>query len=229
VSSSSVDPSTPAGARHVTRDGSPVAVYLAAPPGDTAEVALEVVQPPASVLELGAGAGRETRPLVACGYDVTAVDDSPAMLEHVTGARTVEADLFTLDLAERYDLVLGGSHFVDDADPARRAALHATCARHLAEGGAVLLERYDPDWATDPVTYHGRSGPVSISFEVLERTTTWTEARLVYELAERTWTQQFRFTAVTPESVDAEAREHGLAVVDVHGEDATWLELRAVP
>lgn len=212
-----------------TSDGSPVPVYLAAPPGDTALVAMAVVPPPASVLELGCGAGRETRPLVACGYEVTGVDDSPAMLAHVTGARTVEADLFTLDLAERFDLVLGGSHFVDDADPDRRAALYATCARHVAPDGAVLLERYDPEWVADPVTYGGTAGPVHIAFEVLEREEDWTAARLVYELGERTWTQEFRFAAVTPSSVDEEARPHGLTVVAVHGTDDTWLELRPIP
>lgn len=216
-------------AQDAAPDGSPVPVYLAAPPGDTAMVALEVVPPPATVLELGCGVGRETRPLVACGYDVTGVDDSAAMLAHVTGARAVEADLFTLDLGERFDLVLGGSHFVDDADPDQRAALLATCARHVAPDGAVLLERYDPDWTVDPATYSGTAGPVHISFEVLERTDDWTAARLVYELAGRSWTQEFRFVAVTPASVDAEARRHGLEVVAVHGPDDTWLELRPVP
>ena len=212
-----------------TADGSPVPVYLAAAPGDTAEVCLAVAPPPATVLELGAGAGRETRPLLACGYDVTAVDDSPAMLEHVTGATKVEADLFTLALAERFDLVLGGSHFVDDADPARREALYATCARHVAADGAVLLERYDPDWVADPATYRGTAGPVQIDFEVLRREGDDVDARLVYQLAGRSWTQEFRFTKVTPASVDAEARAHGLTVVAVHGDDDTWLELRPIP
>lgn len=211
----------------VTRDGSPVAVYLAAPPGDTSQIVLAVTPPPARVLELGCGAGRETRPLVACGYDVTAVDDSPAMLAHVTGARTFEADLFALDLGERFDVVLGGSHFVDDADRARRDALYATCARHVAAAGVVLLERYDPDWARAPETYDGTVGPVAIDFEVLARRGPTTEARLVYRLGEQRWEQTFAFVAITPEQVDVEAAAHGLAVVDVHGEDDTWLELRA--
>ena len=51
-----------------------------------------------SILELGCGPGRITRFLIALGHEVTAVDDSPAMLEHVTGARTVSADLYTLEL-----------------------------------------------------------------------------------------------------------------------------------
>ena len=210
----------------VAPDGSPVPVYLAAAPGDTTAVLLEVAPPPATVLELGAGVGRETRPLVACGYEVTAVDESAAMLAHVTGARTVEADLFALDLDERFEVVLGGSHFVDDADPDRRAELYATCARHVADDGVVLLERYDPDWVADPATYAGTAGPVHITFDVLGRDGPVTSARLVYVLGERTWSQSFRFTAATRASVDAEARAHGLAVTGVHGDDRTWLELR---
>lgn len=211
-----------------TPDGSPLPVYLAAPPGDTARVALEAVPPPATVLELGAGAGRETRPLLGCGYEVTAVDESAEMLAHVTGARTVQADLFSLDLGERFGLVIGGSHFVDDADPERRAALYATCAQHVAADGVVLLERYDPTWVADAATYDGTAGPVHITFEVLDRDPAGTSARLVYDLAGRTWQQEFRFVAATTELVDGEARRHGLAVAGVRGEDRTWLELRPV-
>ena len=147
----------------------------------------------------------------------------------VTNMTTPLLDLFTLALAERFDLVLGGSHFVDDADPARREALYATCARHVAADGAVLLERYDPDWVADPATYGGTAGPVQIDFEVLRRDGDDVDARLVYRLAGRSWTQEFRFTKVTPASVDAEARAHGLTVVAVHGDDDTWLELRPIP
>ncbi|MFT5564928.1 MAG: SAM-dependent methyltransferase [Myxococcota bacterium] len=216
-------------ARAITPDGSPVPVYLAAPPGDTAEVAVEVVRPPARVLELGCGVGRETRTLVACGYDVTAVDESAAMLAHVTGARALLNDIFTMDLGERFDLVVAGSHFVDDADAATRDALYAACARHTAHDGAVLLERYDPDWAAAPATYDGHVGQVSIDFEVLDRHPDGsTTARLVYELLGRTWTQQFTFTAMTADRVDAEARRHGLTVTDSYGEDDTWLALRPI-
>lgn len=210
----------------VTADGSPVAVYLAAPPGDTAVVLAAVAPPPARVLELGAGVGRETRPLIACGYEVTAVDDSPVMLQHVTGARTVEADLHTLALGERFDVVLAGSHFVDDADPARRTALLATCARHVEPDGVVLVERYDPDWTRRPASYAGTAGPVRITFEVLDDSDGVVSARLEYVLLGRRWEQRFAFVRVTEESLAEEAEQHGLAVVGVHGEDDTWLALR---
>jgi hypothetical protein len=85
-------------------------------------------------------------------------------------------------------------------------------------------------WATDPSTYSGTAGPVTIEFAVDGRSDDGVVAgRLVYELAGRSWVQTFAFVAVTVDGVDGEAQDHGLTVVDVHGEDDTWLELRAVP
>lgn len=213
----------------VSGDGSPVAVYLCAPPDDAAEVVASVAPPPARLLELGCGAGRTTRPLVGLGYDVTAVDDHAAMLGHVTGAATVLGDAFApdLDVGPRHDVVLGASHFVDDADPVRRAALFAACARHVSPDGVVLLERYDPEWAADPSTYDGAAGPVAITFEVERVVGGVVHAGLVYELLGRTWEQRFRFVAATDELVASEAAVHGLDLVGVHGEERTWLELRA--
>lgn len=227
-----VDDASASGVRRadlgVTPDGSPVAVYLAVPPGDTAVVAAGVAPPPATVLELGAGVGRETRPLVALGYDVTAVDESDAMLAHVTGAAAVRADLFTLDLDRRFDVVVAGSHLVDDADEARRDALLAVCARHLADHGVVLVERYDPDWTAAPSTYRGSAGPVDITFEVVATAGDVTDARLRYRLRDREWTQAFRFVPVTERLLATAAARHGLAVAGVHGDDATWVSLRRV-
>ena len=211
----------------VSADGSPVAVYLAAPPDDCAEVVAQLAPSPARLLELGCGVGRTTRQLVGLGYRVTAVDDSPQMLAHVTGCEVVEADLFALDLGARFDVVLGASHFVDDADPARRSALLATCARHLAPGGVVLLERYDPAWVAAPESYGGSAGPVAIDFDVLDVGADGVvQARLVYDLRGRTWVQEFAFVAATEQLVGREAQAHGLALVGVHGDDATWLALR---
>lgn len=212
--------------KDVSPDGSPVAVYLAAPPDDAAEVVAAIAPPPARLLELGCGAGRTTRPLVGFGYDVTAVDEDPAMLAHVTGATVLEADLFTLDLGARFDVVLGASHFVDDADPARRAALLATCARHVVPGGWVLLERFDPDWMAAPVAFEGHIGPVDIAFDVHGIDDDGVrDLSLTYRLGEQRWQQRFRSIAVTDELVEQEAAAHGLRLLGVHGDDRTWLSL----
>ena len=44
---------------------------------------------------------------------MTAVDNSPAMLEHVAGAETVLTDIAALDLGRCFDVVVLASHFVN--------------------------------------------------------------------------------------------------------------------
>jgi SAM-dependent methyltransferase len=123
-------------------DGSPVEAY-AAMSDDTYAAGLvhAAVPPGATVLELGCGTGRVTRPLLELGHPVVAVDGSPAMLAHVHGARTVCADIEGLDLDERFDVVLLMSYLVECG---RREALLSACGRHVADGGSVILQRLPP-------------------------------------------------------------------------------------
>src|SRR5690348_16970574 len=107
----------------VAPDGSPVALYLKLPGDREARVIASVAPTPATLLELGCGAGRVTRHLVELGYRVTAVDNSAAMLEHVTGAETVLADIADLDVGRRFDVVVLASHFVNVVGEAERIAL----------------------------------------------------------------------------------------------------------
>ena len=64
----------------VAPDGSPVAVYLAIPGDAEAALIHSAIPAAASVLELGCGAGRVTRHLVARGHPVPGVDNSEARL-----------------------------------------------------------------------------------------------------------------------------------------------------
>jgi SAM-dependent methyltransferase len=115
----------------VSRDGSPVAVYLALAAREVPGLIQEAVAAGGSILELGCGAGRLTRPLIALGHPVVAVDDSEAMLEHVTGAEKVCADLFTLDLGRRFDAVVAAGHLIHVPDRGRRQALLRVCRQHV--------------------------------------------------------------------------------------------------
>src|SRR6186713_67753 len=96
----------------ITPDGCAVDLYLRLPVDDEPDVIAAAAPPPATLLELGCGVGRVTRALTARGYAVTAVDESAAMLDHVTGARTVRSPIEALDLAETFDVVLLGSFLV---------------------------------------------------------------------------------------------------------------------
>ena len=118
-------------ASDVAPDGSPVAVYLALEPGDDLERVRSVLSASARVLDLGSGPGRIANALAAEGHDVVAVDDAPEMLRHVRGARTVAADIWTLDLDERFDVVLALSHLINDPSRDRRVQLLDVCTRHV--------------------------------------------------------------------------------------------------
>jgi SAM-dependent methyltransferase len=122
------------------------------------------------ILELGAGTGRLSVPIAAAGFEVTAVDLDPAMLERArararaaggTTARRleiVEADLLGLELpaAGRFRLafIALNSLFLLATRDAQRAAF-ATLARHLAPGGLAVVDVWLPD-ADDLGRFDGR-------------------------------------------------------------------------
>ncbi len=130
----------------VAPDGSPVEVYVMLPPLGEAEIVHGVIPEGAHVLELGCGAGRITHRLIELGHPVTAVDNSVEMLSHVRGAEVALADIETLELERQFEAVLLASNLVNTVDDEQRRAFLATCARHLAPSGAVLIQRYSPDW-----------------------------------------------------------------------------------
>jgi SAM-dependent methyltransferase len=100
------------------------------------------------VLELGAGTGRVTVILARFAGAVVAIDLSADMLDRAR-ARLARlrhvtlrvADMRTLALEERFDLVVAAndpfSHLVEDED---RAWAMETAARHLVPGGELVLD-----------------------------------------------------------------------------------------
>ena len=121
-------------------DGSPIKLYRLLKPAGEPEIVQSVLRPGSSILELGCGVGRITHPLLAAGFDVVPVDNSPEMLKSVECEKKLQADIETLNLHRKFDAVLLMSHFINVPDDALRAALLMTCHRHLAPEGS----RYRP-------------------------------------------------------------------------------------
>lgn len=100
-----------------------------------------LVAPPARVLDAGCGTGRVGVRLAEAGYDVVGCDVDGAMVEV---ARTEHpaldwqvADLATLDLGERFDVVLLAGNVIPLLED---GTLEATCHRlaaHVKPGGLV--------------------------------------------------------------------------------------------
>ncbi|MGW1794116.1 daptide-type RiPP biosynthesis methyltransferase [Streptomyces tubercidicus] len=149
-------------------DGSLVYQDLAA--GDPFEVreVIQAVRPhPGSLLDLAAGAGRFTLPLLALHRPVTALDLSTHMLtllqerleslpERIRDLCTVTcADMTDFNLGRTFAHILLGTTTISLLDDAQRQALYTCVLRHLAPGGRFHLslhDRTDTDEDIDTVT-----------------------------------------------------------------------------
>ncbi len=175
----------------VTSDGSPVLLYRRLLPGNEPSIIDAAVPRQASILELGAGAGRITHALVHLGHRVVAVDQSREMLEWIRDAETIIADIEELDLHRRFDAVILASHLVNTTDDRMRAAVLATCRRHVADAGVVLIEHHEEDWAETVRDARWERDGLVIALTEVERALPFVSATMVYEIDQQTFRQPF--------------------------------------
>lgn len=213
----------------VAPDGSPVELYERLSPGDVPRLVSEVFGPGADVLELGCGVGRVTHALVALGHRVVAVDQSAEMLARVRGAEAVLADAEALDLGgRRFAGVLLASQLVNTADDARRAAFLATCRRHLAPGGSVLVQRHDPDSVWVDGTTSEADGVVFGLCDV-RRDGPHLSATVTYDAGGRRFEHAFSARILDDVATDAALGAAGLVRRRFLDERRTWVEAGAAP
>ena len=190
-------------------DGSPVALYALLPERGEGDLVASVASPGATVLELGCGAGRITRQLVARGFRVTAVDESPEMLAHVQGAETFHAPIEKLDLGRRFDVALLASNLVNTAEPTRRRAFLETCVRHAS---LVVIETLPLGW--QPVDGAvSEAGEVEMRLQVDGVDGPIVRGTMRYAGRGRRWEHAFRMMVFADESeLDAALADVGLRV-----------------
>lgn len=130
--------------------GAPVELYRLLQAADEPELIDREMPEDAEILELGAGSGRITHPLIALGRRVVAVDFNPEMLDLIEGAERIQARIQDLDLGRTFGGVLLMSNLINHPDPGERLALLRAIRRHLSSHGVALIERYDPETGEDP-------------------------------------------------------------------------------
>jgi SAM-dependent methyltransferase len=205
-----------------------VELYALLPPGEDPAIVHAMVPPGASILELGAGAGRVTHPLLRLGHAVVAVDESPEMLARIRGAETVRGKIQSLDLGRRFDAVLLASHLVNVPDDRLRLRFLRACRRHLRTGGCVLLQRHEPAWFDQAEEGERTVGAVTVGLRDLRRPAPGLlSATVEYRAGGRTWRQWFTARRLDDVALAAALAEAGLAVDAYLTEDRTWV--RAVP
>ncbi|MDT7549843.1 MAG: hypothetical protein QOE84_2237 [Actinomycetota bacterium] len=222
-------PRSPVNLGVITPDGCAVEVYALLEPHDEPALIESVLPAGTTVLELGAGAGRITRPLVAAGYKVTAVDESPEMLARFADvdARQVTARIQDLDLAETFDAVLLMSHLVNTADDALRHDMLATCARHLAADGVLIVQRHPPAWFARAGDLEAVDGKVDVKLRDVTRPTASTvQATVHYAHGGRLWTQRFVAKCLTDDDIANELAGVSLELSGWLDSERSWFLAR---
>ena len=211
----------------VAPDGSPAAVYLAAP-GEPEAAMIDAELPfAATVLDLGCGPGRLAHPLADRGHAVVGVDESPQMLSHLRPeVDAVPGRIETLDLGRRFDAVLAASHLVNVAGSQRRRALLAACARHVDGEGIVLVQRYPVAWLRGLDTETGAIGEVEVTMRVRQWVGERFDGEVTYRLGARSWTQRFHGEVVDDAALDAALAEVGLQRDGELDDGGSWVRAR---
>ncbi|MGC5565269.1 class I SAM-dependent methyltransferase [Streptomyces sp. FR-108] len=212
----------------ITPDGCAVELYSRLSVGDEPDIIASAVPAGAHILELGSGVGRMTHPLLERGFTVTAVDESAEMLERVRGARTIRSAIETLDLDERFDVVMLASFLVHAGDVEVRRAMLNVCRSHLADGGCVLIQREGEDYHTD--LPRERLDPSGFTIRMLSAEPVGdgvNSVRAEYVFPDAVWTQTFRARPLSKEEFEGALGEAGLRVDRYLTEDRVWV--RAVP
>lgn len=208
----------------ITPDGCAVELYSRLPVNNEPDIIAAAVPAGAHILELGCGVGRMTHPLMERGFTVTAVDESIEMLERVRGARTICSPIEDLDLGETFDVVMLASFLVHAGDIEVRRGLLRTCARHVAEGGSVLIQREGEDYHTN--LPRERVDPSGFTIRMVSAEPVGDGVNSVvaeYVFPDAVWTQTFLARPLTKEQFEAALAEAGLEVAEYLTPDRVWV------
>lgn len=173
------------------------------------------------MIELGCGVGRITRELLAHGYQVTAVDNSPEMLAHVPApACKICADIETLAVEATFDAVILASCLVNVPDVVLRTAQLTKCHDLLKADGRLILERFDPTWLSNvragPL---GNVGQIEMHVDEIHRSGANVDLCLRYRESREEWLQYFTAAILDDDDIHHCLSAAGFAL-------PTWIDRR---
>ncbi len=213
-------------------DGCSVELYRRSAYAGEIELLRPWLPPGTSVLELGCGTGRLTHRLVEFGCRVTGVDNSADMLRHVSDTvHRVQADIETLQLHQRFDVVLLPSGMINHADGAVRRAFVAAAARHVASAGQLILKRQPPQWLLS-AQVGDVSGSADESMEVVavarspDPEGTQVRMTLRYRIGHDTWTHAFSVITLDEAPISRLLVAEGFAPPEALDAGRLWLSAR---
>lgn len=183
-----------------------------------------------SILELGCGTGRITRPLLALGHQVVAVDESADMIARVAplGIETICSTIGDLRLERRFDVVLMMSFLINVADDDERLRLLETCAHHVRPGGSVLLQQEVPGHRHAPAVMGDDHRRMVVS-DVEDLADGSQAATLTHTIDGRTWSQRILTKNLSEEHLTAQLAEAGLRLGGYLTTDRMWIRAQLAP
>jgi len=209
--------------------------------GDTSEIReiLGVIRNHrGAILELGAGSGRVTVPIAKTAPHVTAVDNSPDMLdlldrklesERLTNVTLIQADACTVHLDQRFSAVIVAASTITLFGAGDRRLLEENVLQHLDPNGIFVLTLLE---VTDDETPHfnevatpGLRVSVTIDAEKRTRTTSVENLGTPDDDQPTTWQSVSHLVSLS-ELVD-ELYEVGFAEVTVSPVMSTSTEVTA--
>ncbi|MFD3406421.1 class I SAM-dependent methyltransferase [Kribbella sp. NPDC058693] len=211
----------------LTPDGSAVELYENTQVHGEDELIDAAIDPGSSILELGCGTGRVTRPLLARGYQVVAVDESPDMIARITETETICSTIGDLRLDRQFDLVLMMSFLINVADDAERLRLLQTCAHHVRPGGSVILQQQTPGMLRGPAVMVNEQRRMEIS-DVEELPGNRQAATLTYTVDGKSWSQRILTQNLSEDDLATQLAQVGLKRTDYLTPDLTWVRARPV-
>ena len=208
-----------------TPDGSAIELYEVTPVHGEDQLINAAIDPGSSILDLGCGTGRITRPLLALGHQVVAVDESPDMIARVTETETICSTIGDLRLDRRFDVVLMMSYLINVADDEERLCLLRTCAHHVRPGGVVLLQQQVPGMLRGPSVMENEHRRLVVS-DVEELPGNRQAATLTHTIGDRSWSQRILTQNLSDDQLSAQLTEAGLTLSDYLTPDKTWVRAR---
>jgi 2-polyprenyl-3-methyl-5-hydroxy-6-metoxy-1,4-benzoquinol methylase len=210
-----------------TLDGCSVEFWKLLSAGAEPSLIASIVPPRGSILELGAGVGRVTHPLLELGYRVTAVDNSSEMLAEIRGATTVLSDIEDLMLGTSFDAVVLGSFLIHAPAPGARAALLEVCRRHVKPSGVVLVQHYRNGWPASAVPgFLGEKDGIKAFVDDVAHEGRLVRMTLRHEAASGTWTQSFTAESLNQSELHDALAHAGLSFERHLDQDPSWLLAR---
>jgi hypothetical protein len=167
-----------------------------------------------------AGAGRLTQALLELGVPLTDIEQVVIDPEGPLGALDPGGAVIP---RRPFDVVVLGSHLVNNPDAGRRAAFVALAARNLAPAGRLFVEHHPLDWAETAEPTRPTPG-ATLGMVDVRRDPPYVSAVSVYDVGGRIVRQPFTARVLSEAELDAELAGAGLTRVARLA--PTWLEAR---